>query len=463
VEGREDVESVLRSAAERGIAYRRSIGSRRVSPTEDAVRALDTLGGPVPETPTGPIEVLRLLDEVGSPATVASGGGRYFGFVIGSGTPAALAANWLATAWNQNAGLFVASPAGARLEEIALGWMRELLGLPEGSEGALVTGATMANFTALAAARHAVLSRVGWDVEEQGLSGAPPVTVVVGAEAHASLLKTVAMLGLGRGRVVRVPVDGQGRFRSEALPSVSGPTIVCTQAGNVNTGSFDPVGEIAYQAHRHGAWVHVDGAFGLWAAVVPGLRHLVSGVDRADSWALDGHKWLNLPYDSGAVFVRDPAALRSAMAIGPAAYLVGSDLREPSHYTPELSRRARGVEAWAAIRALGRSGIADIVERDCRHARRLAEGLRAAGYEVLNEVELNQVLVSFGDDATTRQVVADLQADGTCWCGGTNWHGRAAMRVSVSSSATTDEDVDLSLAAIVRLAKARTGTPGPRA
>ena len=446
-------ERALRNATELSLRFLATVGDRRVAPSAAEIEALDQLDGPPPETGTDPLEVLRLLDEVGSPATMASAGRRYFGFVIGGALPAALAANWLAGAWNQNAAMFATSPVAARLEEIALRWTRELLELPPESEGAFVTGATMANFTALAAARHAVLARVGWDVEEQGLTGAPPITVVVGEEAHNTLLKSLSMLGLGRGRVVRVPVDGQGRLRADSLPPLSGPTIVCLQAGNVNSGALDPVGEIAPRARAQGAWVHVDGAFGLWAAVAPARRHLAAGVAAADSWALDGHKWLNVPYDSGLVYVRSPEDLRAAMSIGAAAYLTHSDHREPSHFTPELSRRARGVEAWAALRSLGRSGLAEMIERTCQHAARLADGLRSGGYEVLNEVVLNQVLVAFGDDATTGRVIAGVQEEGTCWAGGTRWHGRSAMRLSVSSWATTDEDIDRSLAAILRVAQ----------
>jgi glutamate/tyrosine decarboxylase-like PLP-dependent enzyme len=445
-------EAMLRDATERSLRFLNGVAERRAFPTPKQIQELDALAGPLPELGTDPLEVLRRLDEAGASATVTSTGGRYFGFVIGGALPAALAANWLAGAWNQNAGLFATSPVGARVEEIALGWTRELLGLPAGCEGAFVTGATMANFTALAAARHAVLASVGWNVEEQGLAGSPPVTVLVGEEAHSSLLKSLSMVGLGRGRAVRVPVDGQGRMRPDALPELSGPTIICAQAGNVNSGAVDPIGEIAERARDAGAWVHVDGAFGLWAAVAPARRHLVEGAGAANSWALDGHKWLNVPYDSGLVFVRTPEDLRAAMSVGSPAYLTQSDRREPSHFAPELSRHARGVEAWAAIRSLGRSGLAALIERSCQRATQLAEGLRAAGYEILNEVELNQVLVAFGDDATTARVIAGVQTDGTCWCGGTRWHGRAAMRISVSSWATTVEDVDRSLAAIVRVA-----------
>jgi glutamate/tyrosine decarboxylase-like PLP-dependent enzyme len=424
-----------------------------VWPSPAELQQLDALDGALPESGSDPGAVIRQLDEFGTPGTVGSAGGRYFGFVIGSALPVTIAANWLASAWNQNAGLFTTSPVAARLEQIALRWIRELFELPEGTEGAFVTGATMASFTGLAAARHAVLQRVGWDVEEQGLTGAPPITIVVGEEVHNTLLKAVSMLGLGRGRVVRVPVDSQGRMKAEALPRLSGPSIVCLQAGNVNSGAFDPIGEIAARAKEAGAWVHVDGAFGMWATVAPARQHLCVGMARADSWATDGHKWLNVPYDSGIVYVRNPGDLRAAMSIGAAAYLAQTPHREPSQFTPELSRRARGVEAWAAIRALGRSGLADLVERTCQYATRIADRMRDAGYEVLNEVVLNQVLVSFGDDDATSRVISGIQADGTCWCGPTRWHGRTAMRVSVSSWATTDDDVERSVAAMLRVAE----------
>jgi glutamate/tyrosine decarboxylase-like PLP-dependent enzyme len=446
-------EALLRDSAERGVRFLQGLDRRPVWPSPSDLRALERLGGPLPESGSDAEGVLRLLDEVGSPAAVSSAGGRYFGFVIGSALPIGLAANWLAGAWNQNAGLYTTSPVAARVEEVALEWTRELLGLPAGCEGAFVTGATMANFTGLAAARHAVLQRVGWNVEEQGLAGAPPITVVVSDEAHSSLMKAISMAALGRGRVRRVRTDDQGRIDVSAIPPVSGPTIVCVQAGSVNTGSFDPIAEIAPRVKPDGAWIHVDGAFGMWAAVAPKRRHLTEGMALADSWATDGHKWLNVPYDSGIAFVRDPRDLRAAMSMGAAAYLAQTDNREPSHFTPELSRRARGVEAWAVIRSLGRAGLADLVERTCGYAQRMAEGLEGAGYEVLNEVVLNQVLVSFGDDEATHRVIAAVQADGTCWCGGTRWHGRSAMRVSVSSWATTSEDVERSLAAIVRVAE----------
>ncbi|HEY7358458.1 MAG TPA: aminotransferase class V-fold PLP-dependent enzyme, partial [Ktedonobacterales bacterium] len=408
---------LLMDAAGRGIRYRESLGERRVAPTPEAVARLAELSGPLPDAPTDAADVLKLLDEIGSPATVAMAGGRYFGFVNGSSLPVTLAANWLAGAWDQNVAFAVMSPVAAVLEEIALRWLIDLLGLPPESGVGFVTGATMANFAGLAAARHALLEQAGWDVEADGLFGAPPLTVVVGQEVHVSLLQALGMLGLGRRRVVTVPADGQGRMRADAFPKLDGPAIVCVQAGNVNTGAFDPAREICARAHEAGAWVHVDGAFGLWAAAAPERAHLAAGIADADSWATDAHKWLNVPYDSGLAFVRQPEHLRRAM-IQSAAYLIQGEAREPSQYTPESSRRARGVEVWAALRAMGRAGVADLVEQTCRHAARFAEGLRAAGYQVLNEVVINQVLVSFGEADLTRRVIARLQADGTGWFGG---------------------------------------------
>jgi glutamate/tyrosine decarboxylase-like PLP-dependent enzyme len=422
-----------------------------VAPTPEALARLAELNHPLQQSPQSPTAILEMLDRIGSPATMGMAGRRFFGFVIGGSLPAALAANWLAGAWDQCPGLFAASPIGAALEEVSLGWLLDVLKLPAESGGAFVTGATMANFTALAAARHAVLERVGWDVEKDGLFGAPPVTVVVGGEVHPSLIKALGMLGLGRSRVVRVPVDGQGRMRASEMPPLSGPTIVCLQAGNVNTGAFDPAAEICARAHAAGAWVHVDGAFGLWAAASPRYEHLLKGVADADSWATDAHKWLNVPYDSGLAFVRDPLALQRAMAVT-AAYLPQGEHREPSQFTPELSRRARGVEIWAALRSLGRTGLSDLIERNCRLARRFAVELQRGGSEILNDVVLNQVLVAFSDAGRTRQVIERVQKDGTCWCGPTEWQGRTAMRISVSSWATRDEDVDRSVTAILRAA-----------
>jgi glutamate/tyrosine decarboxylase-like PLP-dependent enzyme len=444
---------LLHSVALRAARYLEEVRERRVAPSAEAVRGLDRLLEPLPAGPTAPEEVIRLLDEVGSPATMGIAGPRFFGFVIGGSLPAALGANWLSSAWDQNAGLFAATPISAVLEEVSLRWLLDALTLPAGCGGAFVTGATVANFTALAAARHSVLERAGWDVEAKGLFGAPAIQVVAGEEAHPSVIKSLGMLGMGRERVVRVPVDSQGRMRADRLPELRGPCIVCVQAGNVNTGSFDPAPEICARAHAMGAWVHVDGAFGLWAAASPRHAHLVEGFHEADSWATDAHKWLNVPYDSGLAFVRDPEILRATMGLT-AAYLPQGEHREPSQYVPELSRRARGVEIWAALKSLGRSGLAEMIDRCCRCAQRFADGLSTAGFEILNDVVLNQALVSFGAPEATQRVIAAIQEDGACWCGGTVWQGRHAMRISVSSWVTTEADVDRSLEAILRIARA---------
>ena len=444
---------LLLDAARRGIRYRDSLAARHVAPTPQALAGLDRFREPFDRHGCAASTVLALLDEAGSPATVASAGGRYFGFVNGSSLPITVAANWLATAWDQNAALAVMSPVAATLEEVALGWLVELFGLPPETAGTFVTGATLASFSALAAARHELLRRAGWDVEADGLFGAPPLTVVVGEEAHASIGRALSLLGLGRERVLRVATDGHGRMRADALPQLgTGPTLVCVQAGNVNTGAFDPIDAICDWAGRHDAWVHVDGAFGLWAAATPTLSHLTSGLGRADSWATDGHKWLNVPYDCGIAFVRNEESLRAAMALS-AAYLPPSGLRDPMHYGPDASRRARAIDVWAALKHLGRDGVADLVTRCCRHAARIGRELAAAGYEVLNDVVLNQVLVAFGDDARTLRVIDALQRDGTCWCGVSRWQGRTVMRISVSSWATTDADVDQALQAMLALGR----------
>jgi glutamate/tyrosine decarboxylase-like PLP-dependent enzyme len=441
---------LLEDAAHRAAEYLARLPKRHVAPLPEAVRRLSALDVPLQEESHDPQRVLAELDELVSPATMAMAGPRFFGFVIGGSLPAALAANWLAGAWDQNTGMYSVTPGVAHLEQVVLRWLGELFALPAGTGGAFVTGATMANFTALAAARHAVLERAGWNVEADGLFGAPPVTVIVGEEVHITVLKALGMLGLGRNRVVRVPADSEGRMRAGELPPIEGPTIVCVQAGNVNSGSVDPIAEVCERVRDTGAWIHVDGAFGLWAKASPKYAHLVAGLERADSWSTDAHKWLNVPYDCGIALVRDTAALAAAMAIQ-AAYIPAAQTdRNPFDYTPEFSRRARGVEVWAALRSLGRSGLAALVERDCAAAQRFAERLDAAGCEILNDVVLNQVLVSFGRPEETERVIAGVQADGTCWVGGTVWQGRTAMRISVCSWATTEADVDLSVAAMLR-------------
>jgi glutamate/tyrosine decarboxylase-like PLP-dependent enzyme len=447
-----DSSTLLTHAAERAIRYVGSVSERSVAPAEAAVAALQKFHEPFPQSGCDAEKILAMLDEIGSPATVATTGGRYFGFVNGGALPASMAANWLAAAWDQNASLRVMSPVAAELEEIVIRWVCEALGLPPDCAGGLVTGATTANFTSLAAARYALLAREGWNVVDDGLFGAPPIEVVAGAEVHASLLKALNMVGLGRKRVTLVEADEQGRMRAEKLPKLSRNTIVCIQAGNVNTGAFDPAAAICEAAHAQGAWVHVDGAFGLWAGVSPRYRHLLRGFEQADSWATDAHKWPNVSYDCGLAIVRNGEALRACMSLS-AAYLPPGTRREPMYHTPECSRRARGVELWAALKSLGRSGLAELVERTCAHAQRFAAGLRAAGHEVLNDVVINQVLVSFGDASKTQEVIRRLQEEGTCWCGGTVSQGKTAMRISVSSWATTSDDVDRSLEAILRVAR----------
>lgn len=449
-------EATLKAAAKYAAKYLRELEDRRVAPSAEALTALERLREPLPEKSTTPEEVLAQLDAIGGPATVTMTGGRYFGFVIGGTLPASLGASWMVSAWDQNSSLRVMSPVVAEIEEVTLRWVCEALGLPADLEGGFVTCATAANFSGLATARQALLARRGWNVAEDGLFGAPEIKVVVGEEVHASILKALNMVGFGQKRVTVVPADGQGRMRADSLPRLDRDTLVCIQAGNVNTGAFDPAREICEQAKEQGAWVHVDGAFGLWAAASPKYKHLMDGFERADSWATDAHKWPNSNYDCGVVLVRDGAALRTAMNIS-AAYLQPGARREPMHHTPEASRRARAVELWAGLKSLGRTGLADLIERTCEHARRFAEGLRNAGYEVLNDVVINQVLVSFGTPEKTTEVIRRVQEDGTCWCGGTVWKGKRAMRISVSSWATTSADVEKSLAAMVRIARETKG------
>jgi glutamate/tyrosine decarboxylase-like PLP-dependent enzyme len=458
-------EQALEAAAASATQFLRGLASRPVPAWADAGELAARLGGPLPDGPSDPAEVVAQLAKLADDGLVASAGPRFFGFVVGGSLPAALAADWLASAWDQNAGLFVLGPAAATVEDVAAGWLLELLGLPATATTGFVTGGLGANFSGLAAARNAVLAGAGWDVERDGLIGAPPVEVVVGAERHVTIDIALRYLGLGSGRLRVVPADGQGRMDPAALPEVlaacQGPTIVCAQAGNVNTGAFDPLAEIIPAAHAQRAWVHVDGAFGLWAAASPARRQLVAGVEQADSVATDAHKWLNVPYDSGLVFVARPEAHRAAFAKSAAYFVPGREgERDPDAFTPEASRRARGFPVWAALRSLGRSGVADLVERCCGHARRFAELLgAAAGVEILNEVVLNQVLVRFPDpggdtDGRTREIIRRVQEDGTLWLGGTTWHDMAAMRISVSNWSTTDDDVDRSATAVLAAARA---------
>ena len=443
-------EPLLSRTHELASAFLDTIDTRPVKPGASFAELVSALGGPTPEGPQDPVEVIERLAAAVEPGLVASAGPRYFGFVTGGSLPAAVAADWLAAAWDQNAGLHVLSPAMSAIEEVAAGWVLDLLNLPRTASVGFVTGATMANVTTLAAARHEVLRRAGWDVEAHGLQGAPRVTVVAGAEAHASIRSACRIIGLGASTIVSVPADEQGRMRGDALADtlagVTGPTIVCAQSGNVNTGAFDPLVEIAAHASRHGAWLHVDGAFGLWAALSGSRRHWLDGVDRADSWTIDGHKWLNVPYDSGIAIVAHPAAHRASMS-QTASYLIraGGEERDGMDWTPEASRRARALPVYAAIRSLGRRGLADLVDRCCDAASRMAELLAARpGARVLNDVVLNQVLVRFvsrAEENITPAVIARVQSAGVCWAGGTNWNGEPAMRISVSGWRTTTADI----------------------
>jgi glutamate/tyrosine decarboxylase-like PLP-dependent enzyme len=438
--------------AEKAKEYNLNTNIRKLFPTTEAIRNLSKFNIELQDDPVNPEEVLNELDRVGSPATVASTGSRYFGFVIGGSLPAALGANLMAGVWDQNAGLEATSPIASYLEVICRRWLNSVLHLPPETEVGFVTGATMANFTALAAARHSILKKAGWNVENDGLYGAPEVTVIVGDEVHVSVLKALSLLGFGRNRVVKIPCDDQGRMKADAFPAIKGPAIVCLQAGNVNTGAFDPLDEICDIAHKEGAWVHVDGAFGLWASVIPEKNSLVRGIEKADSWATDAHKWLNTPYDSGIAFVKDGQSLIATMAQN-AAYLIQNGRRDPYITVPEMSRRARGIEVWAALRSLGRTGLTDMIRRNCDLAVAFANRLKDAGFVILNDVVLNQILVSFGDAELTNKITRQIQDDGTCWCSGTTWQNHAAIRISISSWRTTREDVEKSADVIIAIAK----------
>lgn len=454
---RENLSNLLANVKEHASAWFASVDQRAVRATVSAQELRRALGGPLPQEGTAPEAVTEALANAGMEGAIASTGPRYFGFVVGGNLPAAVAADWLVSAWDQNSGIYALSPLVSVIEQITGSWLRELAGLPVTMSFGFVTGGQMANFTGLAAARHRVLRNAGWDVEANGLFGAPPIEVIVSEEAHYTIFMALRLLGLGASRVRPIRTDSQGRMRADellaALREHRGPQIVCAQAGNVNTGAFDPIGEIAEAARECGAWLHVDGAFGLWAAISHERAALVRGVEKADSVASDAHKWLNVPYDCGITFCADEVAHRSAMSQA-AAYIVATgDERDPHEFVPEESRRARAVPVYAAVRSLGRQGLAELIERNCRQARRFSEALQAAGYEVLNEVVLNQVLVSFGSPEQTQRTIAAIQEDGTCWCGGTVWKGRTAMRISVSNWSTTDADVEKSIEAMLRAAR----------
>ena len=441
----------LQLAVVRAFEHLAESPTRRVDADPQAVAELKRLGGPIPEAGEPALDVIDLLDRVGRPATVLSTSPRFFGFVAGGTLPVSLGAQWIAAAWDQNANMRVLSPVGCVIEEIAREWLVDLLGLPQGTHCSFVTGTTTADITALLGARHALLRRRGWDVTTQGMAGSPPIRAVVGEQVHTTLLRALRVIGIGERQIVRVPADDQGRMILGKVPKLDGPTIICVQAGNVDSGAFDPLRPVCELAREAGAWVHVDGAFGLWAAASPELAHLVDGHELADSWACDGHKWLNVPYDSGLAFIRDRESLRETLKLR-ANYLI-QDLADPMEFTLEASRRARGIEVWAALRNLGRRGVAGLVNRSCALARRFAECLSTAGVEVLNDVVLNQVLVSFGSDERTAEVIRRVREDGTAWFSGTRWRGRGAMRISVSCWATTEEDIDVSAKAVLRIAK----------
>ena len=451
-----NIADLLAGVQQHASAWFRGLATRLVRATATAEELRQMLGGPLPQVGIAPERITEILAGAGMRGTVASAGPRFFGFVVGGSLPAAVAADWLVSSWDQNSGIHALSPLVSVMEQITGSWLLELAGLPPTMSFGFVTGCHMASFTGLAAARHRVLRDAGWDVEANGLFEAPPIDVVVSEEAHYTISTALRLLGLGGNRVRRIPTDGQGRMRAQdlaaALESRKGPCIVCAQAGNVNTGAIDPLAEIAAVTKKRGAWLHVDGAFGLWAAASPARAALLRGIEKANSIATDAHKWLNVPYDCGIVFCADRAAHRSAMSLS-AAYITASETeRDPHEFVPEESRRARAVPVYAAVRALGRHGLAELVERNCRQARRFAEALGGAGYEVRNQVTLNQVVVSFGTAEETQRTIAAIQEDGTCWCGGTVWKGRAAMRISVSNWSTTDEDVERSIAAILRAA-----------
>lgn len=451
-----NADNPLKAAYDHATRFVDGIADRHVNATATREELRTRLGGPLPSGSSDPVAVINQLAADADPGIVATIGPRYFGFVTGGAVPVTVAADWLASAWDQNACLYVLSPAAAVMEDIVSGWIVELLGLPASASVGFVTGCHMANFTCLAAARHEVLHRAGWNVETQGLQRAPQVRVLVGGEVHVSAVGALRYLGFGSDELEFVPVDGQGRMRADALRAQLGgatdPIIVCAQAGNVSTGASDPIAEIVEIAHARGAWVHVDGAFGLWAAAVPELRSQVRGIETADSWATDAHKWLNVPYDSGLAIVAHAAPHRAAMSMKASYLQRGTDEeRIGMDWSPESSRRSRVIPLYALFRTLGREGIAALVRRNCQLARRMAARLAAApGVTILNDVVLNQVLVRFGDDATTKDVIARVQAEGTCWAGGAFWQGQQAMRIAVSNWSTTEADIDRSAEAMLR-------------
>ena len=444
--------NLLEQAKQYAFEYLDGVSSRRVSPGDDALAGLAAFDEPMPEQPQPPEEILAMLQTCGAPATCAQGGGRYFGFVNGGISPVGMAARWMADVWDQNSALYVMSPIASKLEELCERWLVDLLGLPEGTAAGFVSGSSTAIVCALAAARNELLARQGWSVPEQGLWGAPPIRVVLGEQAHSSVFKALALLGIGKSMVTLAPVDEQGRILPDRLPAIDQNTLLILQAGNVNSGSFDPFDALCTRANECGAWVHVDGAFGLWAAASKQTRLLVRGMERANSWSTDAHKTLNAPYDSGVVFVRNRGALVRAMqATG--SYLIYSEQRDGMLYTPEMSRRARSIELWATLKGFGKSGVGDLVDALCENARAFAGRLRENGFRIQNEVVFNQVLVGCDSAEETKSTLAHLQANGVCWCGGTVWRQEPVIRVSVCSWRTTKTDIDACVAAFVTARK----------
>lgn len=445
--------SILDTASKQASVYLNSIPDRRVFPDETSLKQLQELSFLLPDEGTSNKKVLEVLNTIGSINTVASNGGRYFGFVFGGTLPVSLAANWLAGAWDQNAVFKISSPISAQIEKITSTWLLDLLRLPPRSAVGFVTGTTMANFSAVVAARYKICKQLGWDIKSRGMNGAPAIRIVTGSEIHASMQRALLLAGFGLDNLIKIPTDNQGRIQEGQIPELDESTLLCLQAGNVNTGALDRVRDICTRANEKGAWVHIDGAFGMWARVSPGLNEFTDGYDLADSWAIDLHKWLNVPYDSGLVICKEATALQNALSVS-AAYLPETTEPEPYFYTPEMSKRARAIDTWAALYSLGKNGVIDLVERCCALAKRFAANLESAGFDILNEVTLNQVLISFGDPEQTNQIIKAIQEDGTCWCGGTVWQGKTAMRISVSSWMTTEDDIDRSSEAIIRIAGA---------
>jgi len=443
---------ILNTAATNALNYLDELPQRAVFPDEASLAKLAELDIPLPESPVNAENVISLLNSIGSANTVATNGGRYFGFVFGGTLPASLAAGWMATAWDQNAVFRISSPIASQMEKISSKWLLELLNLPVQSAVGFVTGTTMANFCGANAARYHLCKNIGWDIKARGMNNAPQIRVIAGEEIHESMQRALLLAGFGLDNIIKVPTDDQGRIIPENFPELNSSTLVCLQAGNVNTGAIDPMRDICIAAKEKGAWVHIDGAFGLWARSSQEKASLAEGCELADSWAIDLHKWLNVPYDSGLLVCRDPSILQNSLSVS-AAYLPDSAEAEPYFYTPEMSRRARGIETWAAIHSLGRKGVADLIDRCCSYAQLFAKRLADAGFEILNHVSLNQVLVSFGDATLTNRIIKKIQEDRTCWCGGTVWKGRTAMRISVSSWMTTKEDVDICSAAMIRIAR----------